>query len=433
MPRLTSLRCGSALTALLVLAALLTTGTATAPAVGAPPTGPGTIVYVKGYDVYVALPDGSGERRLTTDGTVAEPWISPSGSDSGIVAAARGPVVYRMDQWGTVLNSFDPPDLVDANGKAIGGTVSKVAISPDGSKVAYTFQHYTCPLQAPCRTRYTTAVSAAERLSDPEAYGYAFHDNPTWVTDARLLLNGVGYDSIYLFDPGQRLQFWFNDAEATNDYHPLFDPVLSRDGRILTAVRGEGPEAHVATYAVTGDALSGPAPGWPRPNLVCRTSTQVGLASPTFAPDGSSLAWEEPDGVWVKAAPLDCAAQPELAIPGARTPSWTAAALQTTRPEYPKPPKPAQPFEVREKPRIKAPHGARSGRQLVAVRGAWRPAPTSVRYQWLRDGKPLPRMTKARYRVKKSDRRHRLSVRVTVSRTGYKSTSVVTRAVRVRR
>jgi hypothetical protein len=42
-------------------------------------------------------------------------------------------------------------------------------------------------------------------------------------------------------------------------------------------------------------------------------------------------------------------------------------------------------------------------------------------------------MTKARYRVKKADRRHRLSVRVTVTRSGYKPTSVVTRAVRVRR
>ncbi|GAA4732689.1 hypothetical protein GCM10023350_15160 [Nocardioides endophyticus] len=75
MPRHTSLRRGSALITLLLLAALLTTVTATEPAVGASPTGPGTIVHIKGYDVYVALPDGSGERRLTTNGSVAEPWI----------------------------------------------------------------------------------------------------------------------------------------------------------------------------------------------------------------------------------------------------------------------------------------------------------------------------------------------------------------------
>lgn len=65
-------------------------------AAAAPPAGPGTIVYLKGYDVYVALPDGSGERRLTTNGTAAEPWVSPSGSDTETVAAGRGAVVYHL-------------------------------------------------------------------------------------------------------------------------------------------------------------------------------------------------------------------------------------------------------------------------------------------------------------------------------------------------
>jgi hypothetical protein len=426
---------GSAVTALLLPAAVMTAAASPEQAVAAPPAGPGTIVYLKGYDVYVALPDGSGERRLTTNGTAAEPWTSPSGSDTRTVAAARGAVVYHLDQWGTVLNSFDPPDLVDAVGQSIGGTVRKVAMSPDGALIAYTFQHYNCALNAPCRERYTTAISAAGRLTDPKVYGYSYDDHPNWVTNSRLVLNGIGYDAIRLFDPGQRNQYWFNDADSTRDFHHLVDPALSRDGRLFAAVRSYDDEPHIATYAVSGNALTGPAPTWPTPwpALTCVTDKLAGLASPTFAPDVSALAWEEPDGIWIKPAPLDCAVPQELAIPGARTPSWTAAALQTTRPEYPEDPEPAQPFKLREKPRIKAPKSVRPGHRLVAVSGTWRPAPTSVRYQWLRDGKALPRMTKARYRVKKSDRRHRLSVKVTVTRSGYKPTSVVTRAVRVRR
>lgn len=432
-----ALRLGSAVTALLLPAALMTAAASPERAAAAPPVGPGTIVYLKGYDVYVALPDGSGERRLTANGTAAEPWVQPSGSDTGTVAAARGSVVYHLDQWGTVLNSFDPPDLEDSIGKPIGGLVRKVAMSPDGALIAYTFQHYNCGVNAACRERYTTAVSAATRLTDAAIYGVSFDDHPNWVTSSRLVLNGLGYDAIQLFDPGQRNQHWFNDADSTRDFHDLVDPALSRDGKIFAAVRSYGDDPHLAIYAVTGNALTGPAPRYPTtewPVLTCQSDKVAGLASPTFAPDVSAVAWERPDGVWVKPAPLDCeGAQPELAIPGARTPSWTAAALQTTRPEYPEEPKPAKPFKVREKPRIKAPKSVRTGHKLVAVSGTWRPAPTSVRYQWLRDGKPLPRMTKARYRVKKSDRRHRLSVRVTVTRSGYQPTSVVTRAVRVRR
>ncbi|HYF73223.1 MAG TPA: hypothetical protein VD864_10415 [Nocardioides sp.] len=380
-------------------------------------TDAGTILYVKGYDVYVARSDGTDARRLTTSGTAASPWVSPDGADDGTVVAARGPVVYRMDQWGTVLNKFDPPDGTDTAGDPIGGTVTHVAISPDGSKVAYTYEHYTCPPRLSCKTRWLTSISAADHLTSPQQYGPSPYDNPTWISDRRLLLNGRDADGIVVFDIGVKNSFWFNDGDGTGYYTgPVTEPALSRDGRVFAAAYDD----LVVTYAMNGDVRSGNPPQTPTPT--CGISGAADLPGPTVAPDASALAWEEADGVWAKAAPLDCEVQPALLIPGARQPAWSAAALQTTRPEAR--------FSLVRKPDVTG--RAVPGKVLTADPGVWSPLPSRVAYQWLRDGRPVAKATRSSYRLARADRAHRISVRVTVRSDGFRPASATSAAVRVR-
>ena len=71
---------------------------------------------------------------------------------------------------------------------------------------------------------------------------------------------------------------------------------------------------------------------------------------------------------------------------------------------------------------------------LTAVVGTWAPAPTKVTYQWMRDGKVLTGVTTTRSRIALGSRwrGHKVSVRITVSREGYVTTTVVTVALRVR-
>lgn len=400
-----------------------------APSAAAAPSNAGTIVYLKGYDIYVARPDGTGERRLTSDGTKADPWLSPSGADDGTVVAARGTLAVRMDQWGTILNRFDPPDLWDSAGQTIGGKVVHTVVSPDGSKVAYTYQHYTCPPQGACRTRWTTAVSASTRLTSPAQYGFAFYPDPSWVNEARLILGG-NTDDLHVFDLATSTKMWFYDAQPNvSDPHDLFEPAVSRDGSTLATVRGVGAEQHLMAWTVGGNILSGPLPGWP--TWQCKLTGADSFTSPTFAPDDTSLAWAAPDGVWVMEDPLACQTDPSLAIPGARSPHWTSAALQSIRPTYPDPPAPG--FTLTSAPTLKSKGAVRVGKRLRATAGRWTPAPTAVRYQWLRDGKPIKKATKAAYQVKRADRAHRLSVRVTVRRTGYAAAVAVSKKVKVKR
>ena len=59
------------------------------------------------------------------------------------------------------------------------------------------------------------------------------------------------------------------------------------------------------------------------------------------------------------------------------------------------------------------------GAKLTAKPGAWAPAPVTLRYRWLRDGKPIGGATSTSYRVKNKDAGRRISVRVTGSKIGY--------------
>ena len=60
------------------------------------------------------------------------------------------------------------------------------------------------------------------------------------------------------------------------------------------------------------------------------------------------------------------------------------------------------------------------------------PQPTSISYQWRVNGKTIKKATKRTYKVKRADRRKKLSVVVTLRRPGYTTKVLVVSAGRVR-
>lgn len=64
---------------------------------------------------------------------------------------------------------------------------------------------------------------------------------------------------------------------------------------------------------------------------------------------------------------------------------------------------------------------------------SWRPSPTSVRYRWLRDGKPIARATARSYRLRAADAGHRIAVQVRVGRSGALSATDTSAAEHVSR
>jgi Subtilisin-like serine proteases len=75
----------------------------------------------------------------------------------------------------------------------------------------------------------------------------------------------------------------------------------------------------------------------------------------------------------------------------------------------------------------------RSGRTLTASKGTWSPTPSTYTYRWLRNGKSISGATKSKYKLTYKDKGKKISVRVTVSKSGYTTTSATSSSHTIRR
>ena len=101
----------------------------------AAPAAADSLVYVKDSNVWSARPDGSEQRRLTSDGIPQDPYSSPSQADDGTIVAVRGTRLYKLDPQGRpagTLSSLltDKPGSINAVGPF------DARISPDGRTIA---------------------------------------------------------------------------------------------------------------------------------------------------------------------------------------------------------------------------------------------------------------------------------------------------------
>jgi hypothetical protein len=294
--------------------------------VAAAPAAADSIVYVRGGNVWIANPDGSGQYQVTTDGSAEHPYRSPSQANDGTIAAGFANEIVRLRQNGEVLNRIDPPALLDSAGDPVDGPPISVAISPDGTRIAYTMADYACPEGAECDTRTVTAYTAADHLTPAAAGGTTYLRNPSWVTSSRTLQFGGFTHQVDLHDVGAPSDIhWFDDYDVVGEMNAtdLGDGELNPQGTMLALVRNYGSDATVVWYDVAGNALSGVPP---TPSMRCGTGADEGNAGPTWSPDGSSLAMADPEGIWVKRDAADCEApQPALVIPGGSHPDWGPA------------------------------------------------------------------------------------------------------------
>jgi hypothetical protein len=287
-----------------------------------------SIVFLKDYNVWLAAPDGSKLTQVTTDGTYERPYLSPSQADDGTIAVSKGTEIVRLRQNGEVINRLDPPPLTDSVSHPVDGTPVDVAISPDGTKIAWSFVNYSCPVGASCGARAVTGYTAADHLTPPEQLsGALYTSNPSWAGNARTLSSaGYGHQiNVHDLGPGTSDVHWFDDEDifpnASNT--DLSDAELTRQGDKIALVRGYGDDTRLLTLKTNGAPPAVPSP-------VCVTSPDKKIQGPSWSPDGTALAVGDGDGITVlRNVPSDDAQcesmQVSTVVPGGSEPDWGPA------------------------------------------------------------------------------------------------------------
>jgi hypothetical protein len=397
-----------------------------------------SIVFVRDGNVWLTEPDGSRLHQVTTDGTPAAPYRSPSQADDGTIAVSHGQLIKRLRQNGELIDQVDPFPLVDSVSNRVDGVPIAVAISPDGSKVAWSFASVSCPIVWECGARGATGVMVAGRPETSGSFSQSTFVNPRWIGNARLLVTG-GYNyHVNTIDvaPGSQPVHWFDDRDFFGDSSDMGEGAVSRDGRRVAAVHGydgewPGSVRRIIWMNSAVDVRTGPPPV-ANPEAVCVTGPVRGLHNPTWSPDGTGLAFAHPEGLHVaRVVPTDPARCGEygsaVLVPGASEPDWGPTAVAPTprqeprgpdpRGPEPRGPDPRGPEPRGPEPRDRGPEARDGGKATVRLATATRLKAA------LRGG--------LRVRVRGAGARRRVTASAAVDRTTAQRTRLGRRAVRV--
>ncbi|HET7589077.1 MAG TPA: hypothetical protein VFK14_02670 [Solirubrobacterales bacterium] len=336
-----------------------------------------SIAFIRGDNIWIAAPDGSGATQVTTDGTASAPYLHIS----SVKVGDAPPIAYlRYDSSGSFVYGTVRPD---GSGNAPNpytasmpgftqGNDHELSIDPAGDRVAWsratdigsgqTFSPHSVGLDGSAPTevsRGTTAYNttfgdpAGGSLLFDDAVGYDYSDGNNaangWPPAPAVCSAGVGPQGLVRQVPvahdatlAAPLAYYCAGGNVG-----LFEPALSPDGQEIAAQATLAPGAPADSRFASGlpriavFAAGAVASGETATPLTLLTPDGLSAAYPDFSPDHSQVAFSGPDGVYVVPAAggpvtkvLDEAASPawsSYALPGA------AAAPQSSAP--PKRPK----------------------------------------------------------------------------------------------
>lgn len=308
-----------------------------------------SVAYVKDGDVWLAATDGSRQYQVTADGG----YSTVSQADSGRLVALRGDHIRHLERDGRVIADIVTPVSTTSDPSMSFRGPYDPAISPDGTRVAYTYYwQYTgydpyCNPSTNCyvkRLYHGTAFTSPNRLTAWDEPGFLRRSgwiDASWVDNTDVLLSDPYIqpnEDTVLWNPSDAgsLRRWFQDPGYRGD---VKDAVISRDRSAMATITAGGQGMSILR------SVGGFFPAYPNRCYEASVADQgpdARISSPTLSADGRRLLWAEPDGIHAATLPKftadSCGTLTDggaLVLPGASSPAWGPADVPAPRPAAP--------------------------------------------------------------------------------------------------